>query len=99
MIFRVDRIAGDYGDGEEILKTEYLEADSLAQAWEKMGKPEVIEYRLRDWVDFQRTPAGKGFGQWEPNPKFDWSRDKDKARGFVCSSRGLIRVEPIKVKK
>ena len=107
MIFRIDHMGGDRGDGEEADKTEYLEAGSPARAWERMGKPEVVEYRTSRDKDRVVEPFtnvvvtdAEGFRHRGRNPGFDWEKDKARVRAFACVKRGVeLRVEPVKVGK
>jgi hypothetical protein len=40
---------------------------TLNNKWNKYGEPKKIEK--------SRTPDGKGYGQWEENPEFDFEKD------------------------
>ena len=35
----------------------------------------VNEYGAKIIIEKWRTPAGKGYGQWEENPEFDFEKD------------------------
>lgn len=103
MIFRIDDTVCDTcGNEEADGETEYLEADNTEHAWRKLGRRRVVRYWIgRKEVDSHRTPAGKGHGIWEPNPRFDWKRDMGRATAFQFCLGGLgtMYVRPIKVRK
>jgi len=100
MIFSIVR-KGEDGTGIDA-ETRYVEADSLKRAWRKIGQPFVHTYWIgRREVYFERTPEGKGFGIWEPNPKFDFERDIGRVTKFAFSGGRFETtcVEPIKVRR
>lgn len=103
MIFKVTIIKGDTcGNTWVDDEPTYLEANDVVDAWKKLGKQQVCSYSIgKKYIDFSRTPKGKGFGIWENNPEFNWEHDMNKATSFSCVGGGFghIDVVPIKVKK
>jgi len=55
----------------------YFRAANIKRVWERLGKPRVTQYTMKNGkeVSFLRTPKGKGYGQWEDNPDFDFQRE------------------------
>jgi hypothetical protein len=54
---------------KDVIQKEHIKVCSytLNNKWDKYGKSIKIE----KW----RTPAGKGYGQWEENPEFNFEKD------------------------
>jgi hypothetical protein len=100
-VFKVTYTASDTcGNTWATDHVEYYEAASLAEVWERLDRPRLWSYTLPDGrcIARHRTPAGKGYGHWEPNPDFDWERDKAAAIHFDDVGFGGLIVEPITVK-
>ena len=53
---------------KDVIQKEQIKVSSYTlNKVNKYGEPIIIE----KW----RTPAGKGYGQWEENPEFDFEKD------------------------
>jgi len=101
MIFRIDYTRGDtcgneWAEGEP----EYLEENSLEEAWKKLKKPAVSGYWIeKKYIFFSRTPNGEGYGIWEDNPEFNFKKDIKIATGFKSGGFVGIKVQSIRIKK
>ncbi len=85
MIIRVTCAQSDTcGNSAQVGESMYMGAESLPDAWALLGHPRVVAY-VRDGEEVRnvRTPPGKGYGHWEDNPDFDWSRDQHNATSVV----------------
>ena len=111
MIFKVDHVDADTcGNSWAVGEPEYREAKSLADVWEKMGKPMITAYWLTKDADDDgfvspftnvMVKDGMGFCHQGRNPKFNWNKDKSRAYGFESKGKKcwFFRVNPVFVKK
>ena len=102
MIFRVDKTESDTcGNEWSAGEPEYIESDTLKDAWIKLNNPRISCYWLdgeKDGIPRYRTPEGKGYGQWEENPEFDFERDIDNVSSFDCIGFSGIKVRKINIR-
>ena len=101
MIFAVQKTEADTcGNEWNVGEIEHYEAKSLKQMWQKLKKPVVSKYVTPEKsISRFRTPKGKGYGQWEKNPDFNWENDIEHAIEFKSCGFSGIYVYPITVKK
>jgi hypothetical protein len=102
MIFQISYYSSDTCGNtwsHETKPTRFLKAKNIKDAWKKLGKPFISEYTVDDkQVHHMRTPKGKGYGIWESNPAFNWTKAIDKATTFNCGGDcGGIVCEEIKI--
>lgn len=57
----------------------------------------VNKYNNPIVIDSMRTPAGKGYGQWEDNPEFNFEKDLPNIIAVSSGGFGKTHISEIKI--
>lgn len=80
--------------------TRYVLEESIKNVWIKLQSPEVTLYTVNNKNTRKiRTPKGMGYGIWEANPEFDWSKNMDNATRFICGGFESLVVSELLITK